>query len=56
MACDKWNYHAGNVIFFFIAYIDGFVKDCFNSSALAMGLLQSHTEPSIWSMLKNAKF
>ena len=31
-------------------YIDSLVEDCINSSALAMELLQSFTEPSIRSM------
>ena len=31
-----------------LGYIDGLVQDCSNSSALAMELLQSCTEPSIW--------
>ena len=30
-----------------IAYIDGLVQDCSNSSVLAMELLQSCTKPSI---------
>ena len=30
-----------------IAYIDGLVQDCSNSSVLAMELLQSSTKPSI---------
>ena len=29
---------------------DGLVQDCSNSSALAMELVQSCTEPSIWSL------
>ena len=32
-------------------YIDGLVQDCTNSSALAMELLQSCTQPSISSVL-----
>ena len=32
-------------------YIDGLVQDCSNSSALAMGLLQSCTNPSILTSL-----
>ena len=31
-------------------YIDGLVQDCSNSSALAMELLQSCTEQSIYSL------
>ena len=31
-----------------VSYIDGLVQDCSNSSALALGLLQSCTQPSIW--------
>ena len=31
------------------AYIDGLVQDCSNSSALAMELLQSCTEPPIYA-------
>ena len=30
--------------------IDGWVQDCSNSSALAMELLQSWTEPSTWQI------
>ena len=30
-----------------IKYFDGLVQDCSNSSALAMGLLQSYTKPLI---------
>ena len=29
-------------------HFDGLMKDCSNSSALAMGLVQSCTKPSIW--------
>ena len=37
-----------------MAYIDGLVQDCSNSSALAMELLQSCTEVSIlWYCMKN---
>ena len=32
-------------------HIDGLVQDCSNSVALAMELLQSYTEPSIWSVV-----
>ena len=31
-----------------IAYIDGLVQDCSNSSALAMELLQACTKPSLY--------
>ena len=31
-----------------LTHIDGSVQDCSNSSALAMELLQSCTEPSVW--------
>ena len=37
----------------FKMHIDGFVKDCSNSSVLAMELLQSCTKPSILSLDKN---
>ena len=43
----------GNIdsIYTYDAYhIDGLVQDCSNSSALAMGLLQSCTKTSIWNM------
>ena len=35
-------------IFLFNQYFDGFVKDCGNSSALAMEVLQPCTKPSIY--------
>ena len=35
-------------MFFTSKYIDGLVQDCSNSSALAMELLQSCTEPLIY--------
>ena len=31
-----------------VVHIDGLVQDCSNSSALAMGLLQSYTKPTVW--------
>ena len=37
----------------YIRYIDGLVQDCSNSSALAMELLQSCTEPSIWNQRRD---
>ena len=43
--CGKTHRHS----FCLCLYIDGLAQNCSNSSALAMELLQSCTEPSIWS-------
>ena len=37
----------------FSGYIDGLVQDCSIPSALAMGILQSCTEPSMYGMISN---
>ena len=36
-------------VYIYIVYIDGLVQDCSNSSALAMELLQSCTNPLIYA-------
>ena len=44
----SWYLFSDRLIYIYYIYINGWVQDCSNSSALAMELLQSYTESSIY--------